>query len=86
MNHIHRHVLIKVNVPVPDQSYCLVLHLDAPEARLLQLSPHSSELVSQTLVRQNLSQCRAQASYICWGDVGKFSGTRLGGFCTCFGS
>ena len=65
-------MLIEVNVPVPDQSYCLILHLDAAEARLLQLFPHSSELVSQTLVSQNQSQCRAQASYFCWGGVMEF--------------
>ena len=63
---------IEVNVLVPDQSYCLILHLDAAEARLLQLSPHSTELVSQTRVSQHMSQCRAQASYICWGGVQEF--------------
>ena len=66
-------MLIEVNVLVPDQSYCLVLHLDAAEARLLQLSPHSTELVSQTNVSQNTSQCWAQASYVCWGGVQEFS-------------
>ena len=66
------HLLIELNVPVPDQPEPSVRHLDAPEARLLQLPGDSGELVSQAWVSENQSESGSNPPDICRGGVCEF--------------
>ena len=66
------HVLIEPNVPVPDQPEARVSHLDASEARLLQLPGDSSELVSQAFVSENQSEGGSNPPNICRGGIIEF--------------
>ena len=45
-----------LDIHPPDEPEPLVCHLDAPEARLLQLPVDSRELVPETLVSENQSE------------------------------
>ena len=49
-------LLIDLSVLVPDKPEPLVRHLNAPDARLLQLPVDSSELVLETRVSENQSE------------------------------
>ena len=66
------HLLIEPNVPVPDQPEPSVRHLDAPEARLLQLPGDSGELVSQACVSENQSESGSNPPNICRGGDREF--------------
>ena len=50
------HLLIKLSVPVHDEPEPEVRHLNAPEARLLQVPVDPSELVPETLVSEHQSE------------------------------
>ena len=59
-----------INVLVgPDEPEPGVRHLDAPEARLLQLPVDSSELVPETLVSENQSESGSKPPDICWRGI-----------------
>ena len=66
------HLLIEPNVPVPDQPEPSVRHLDAPEARLLQLPGDSGELVSYCVVSENQSESGSNPPNICRERVPEF--------------
>ena len=62
----------ELSVPVPDEPEPGVRHLDAPEARLLQVPVDSSELVPETLVCEHQSESGSNTPNICRRGIQEF--------------